>query len=398
MAKRYLTILFLLPFFILLILPILQMKFKFISDQQLSSVRARDLEEFPAPAIDNFMSGNFQAKFDKWFGQNFGFREYLIKFHNQIIYSIFRESPVEGVVVGKNEQLFGTDDLSAYMQLPEPFKQEPIETIAAMLAETQSLLSKRGIVFIVLITPNKAILYPEFIPVSYSNVIKYNHYKENENYNTYISSFSRCGVNYIDGIQILKSLKQDINYPLFPRGGYHWNNFGAVIVIRDLIHKIEQLTNKSMVHLVLNGVNVDHYGHGPDVDIAQVLNLFYPPFDFACPRPLLTANEPMLCWKPRILFAGGSYLWSILSLLDRYKITSDMSAIFYYQSMIDYSDITPENRPIKSIQWDAKIFNNDVIVLEMNPHCFSDRVADIGQGFIQDVILKLKNKHNKTRF
>jgi len=398
MAKRILITTYLLLLFIIIVLPVLQMKFKLVSDQELSSVRARDLEQLPDPTIGNVFSGKYQGKFEKWFGQNFGFREYLIKFHNQIIYSIFRESPVEGVVVGKNEQLFGIDDLSAYMQLPEPFKREPIETIAAMLAEAQSLLSKRGIVFIVLITPNKAILYPEFIPDSYTNVIKYNHYNENENYKTYISSLSRHGVNYVDGIQILKSLKQDINYPLFPRGGYHWNNLGAVIVIKDLIHKIEQLTNKSMVHLVLNGVNVDHYGHGPDVDIAQALNLWIFPCSFICPRPLLSSVEPPHCFKPRIMFEGGSYNWTLLGMLLKFNITSSLSAIFDYQSIINYSDKNPFNHPITVIDWEREIFINDVIIFELNPHKFTNIPKLFSHGFIQDIMIKLTNKNIRTKF
>jgi alginate O-acetyltransferase complex protein AlgJ len=365
----------------------------------LHGIRQSDLEPAPPLTLSAIFSGNFQTKFEKWFGQNFGFRNHLVKTYNQILYSFFNESPTsgvgEGLILGKAKQIYGIHDVGSYIQLSPPTGRDQLEAIGIVFAELQTLLHKRGVTFIVLLTPNKATLYPEFLPNSLRHLSRY---PENENYRGYRATLERHKVHFVDGVQILRAIKEQSAYPLFPRGGYHWNDLGAFHVLRELMAKMEELTGKTLIRLALNGIHVDYNGHGPDMDAAQPLNLLFPPFRFVCPRPLLTRVETPGCFKPRILFEGGSYNWVLLTLLQKFKIPSALSAIFYYKSYVNYEDPKPENRLIEKINWEADIFGKDMIIFEINPTRYTDRLEDLGQGFIQDAIAKLKKTGQKTKF
>lgn len=223
-------------------------------------------------------------------------------------------------------------------------------------------------------------------------------YEENENYRIYRATLKKYGINTVDGLEILKSIKEESVYPLFARGGFHWNDLGAFYVLRDLMAKIEELTNQTLVHLALNGIHVDHNGHGPDMDTANPLNLWFPPFGFVCPRILLTRVEPPNCYRPRMLFEGGSYNWILLGLLNRFKIPSELTANFYHTSYINYQDPRPDNRLVEKLDWEAEIFTKEVIIFEINPTRYTDRIEELGQGFIRDTIVKLKNLSEKTKF
>ncbi len=281
-ARKYIYLFLLL---LLIWLPLVQMKFHLVRNQSLTGIRQGDLEPWPSLNFSTIFSGAFQTKFERWFSQNFGFRGHLIKTYNQILYTLLNESPTsgvgEGLILGKNKQIYGIDDVRSFIQLSPPFAPDRMEVIGSALAELQSLLKSRGITFIVLLTPNKATLYPEYMPNSLRHLGKY---EENENYRIYRATLKKYGINTVDGLEILKSIKEESVYPLFPRGGFHWNDLGAFYVLRDLMAKIEELTEQTLVHLALNGIHVDHNGHGPDMDAANPLNLLFPPFDFVCPR------------------------------------------------------------------------------------------------------------------
>ncbi len=396
---RCLKYIYLLFLFLLLYLPLVQMKFSMVSTPPLMGIRQSDLESWPSVNLSSIFSGSFQTKFERWFSQNFGFRNHLIKTHNQILYSLLKESPTsgagEGLILGEEKQIYGIDDIRSYIQLSQPFAWDKMDAIGSALAELQGLLRNRGITFIVLLTPNKASLYPEYMPRSLRHISKYG---ENENYNIYRDTLIKYKINTVDGVQILKSIKEDSVYPLFPRGGFHWNDLGAFYVLQKLMAKIEELTTQRLVHLTLNGIHVDHNAHGSDMDAGHTLNLWFPPVDFLCPRILLTRVEAPNSFKPRILFEGGSYNWILLGLLQKFKIPSELSGLFYYTSYINYQEPKPDNRLIERIDWESEIFSRDVIIFEINPIRYTDKVGELGQGFIQDTLVKLKNLGQKTKF
>ena len=49
-------------------------------------------QEFPVFSLDYFQIGEFQKSFEKWFEQNFGGREVLIRLNNQVYYQLFKDT------------------------------------------------------------------------------------------------------------------------------------------------------------------------------------------------------------------------------------------------------------------------------------------------------------------
>src|SRR6266404_829247 len=377
-------------FFFLLILwlPIIQLQFHLVTAGALIGVKEKDRTRFEPVTLSGLLNGTDQARFQKWFDQAFGFREYLIKLHNQLIYSLFHESPTaglgEGLILGKRREIYGIHDVEPLAAAP--FEPAKLDKIGDELFRLQLLLQARGISFVVLITPNKANLYPENLP---DQIRAHERYAENKNYELFAEALRNHSVHTVDGFSILRELKDRTAYPLFPQGGFHWNDFAAFHVLDALLRKLESLSGGRFTRLVLNGVHVDHNGHGPDMDGADTLNLWAPPYHFICPRPLLTSIFESNMSRPRILFEGGSYDWILLGLLQRFRVSSNLAAFFYYTSYIDYSEPQPDNRVIMAVDWDQMVFNRDAIVLEINLARLTDDPDQFVQGFVRDAIIKL---------
>lgn len=99
------------------------------------------------------------------FNDNFPLRETLIRTGNRLRLAVFGESPVPGVVVGRDGWLFysmerALDDYLNVLPLPDAIQ----DAMVRVLAERRDRLAARGIAFYVVVAPDKHSVYPEFLP------------------------------------------------------------------------------------------------------------------------------------------------------------------------------------------------------------------------------------------
>lgn len=231
--KKIINIIFISCFILMIGLPLV---FVNLSSDKLSEVENRYLAKFPNIVDESTgkINKNLLSEFENWFNDNVGFRELFVKLNTSITYKVLRTSPNNSVHVGRDGWFFytldnnlkianGTYDLTDEMLLAIKKEQEFI----------QQALAKKGIEYVLVLTPSKASVYPEKISgANYSIretpidiVTKY--LKENTTINV---------VNTKD--ELIKAKDEAMVYH---KTDTHWNEEGGYVGYRTLVKKLNEL-------------------------------------------------------------------------------------------------------------------------------------------------------------
>ena len=131
---------------------------------------------------------------------------------------------------------------------------ELVEAHVKEIAEIQDRLGQRGIAFVLLITPSKASIYPEFIPDIFCRSPK----STSRDYENFVPLLDQYKINYVDGHVITLAAKAREQVSVFTQGGTHWNFLGAYYTVERLLTMIEALTRQSIGKLSLQDLEIDH--------------------------------------------------------------------------------------------------------------------------------------------
>ena len=353
-------------------------------------------EPRPSFSLHGWFTRDFQDQFGKWFNQNYGARPFFVRMGNQLNYSLFNKSYMdkEQIIIGRNGQLFADYDIKPYCNPRPPIPLSLMESRVKEIAELQDLLARRGVTFLLVITPSKAATYPEYIPSNLCHAGPFT----NRGYYDFVSFLDKYDLNYINGHVITQQAMQIEKTPLFSRGGIHWNNLGAYFTLRALIDRLKGLTNRTAGSLDLETLNVDHTPTGSDKDLAQLLNLLFPPFDYVVPHPVITKKSGTEDLG-RIVIVGTSFNRILIELLEKQKIFTRIDFFFYYKLAfhsfpsqrsfpINWETIWDKtiNVDVTKIDWEKTILKSDVIVLEVNE---AQIVGDYSSAFVSDALQHL---------
>jgi len=206
----------------------MQMHFGVFKTDSLEEKRLKT--QVPKFNIENLKNGLFMEQFQKYFNDNFGFRETLIKINNIIDYDVFKSTNNNKVIIGKNDYLFYTDYLEGYDKR-SLLTDEEISEIVKNIYTFQVDLEKKGIKFLFVITPNKSTIYPEFIPFTCKKCA-YNHTR-------FLKEFNKQNVNHVNLIQSLSNYKN--KYSIYYKRDSHWNYVGAFITAKTIISHLSNI-------------------------------------------------------------------------------------------------------------------------------------------------------------
>ena len=244
--------------------------------------------DVPRPdfTIQDWLSRRFQDGASTWFSRYFGAREIFVKLGNQVNYSLLDTSymnPISKIIIGKERQLYELAYINDYCKLIRPMPLVRVDDRVKEIAEIQDRLSQYGIAFVLLISPSKAVIYPEYIPDIFCRSPK----SSKRNYENIVPLLDQYKINYVDGHTITLAAKTHAKGPVFSQGGTHWNDLGAYYTVERLLTMIEALTSQSIGRLSLQHLDIDHTPSGTDKDLAELLNLISPPITILSPiQPL----------------------------------------------------------------------------------------------------------------
>jgi hypothetical protein len=93
------------------------------------------------------------------------FRDHLIRANNRLRLALFGESPVPGVIVGRDDWLYYNLEhaLADYLNVV-PLSERDMAEMVRVQVERRDWLAARGIAYLIMFAPNKERVYPEHLP------------------------------------------------------------------------------------------------------------------------------------------------------------------------------------------------------------------------------------------
>jgi hypothetical protein len=256
----------------------------------------------------NWFSGKYQQTFTTTINEKIGFRPTLIRIYNQFNFSLFNQSSVGTIVVGKSGYLYEENYINAYtgkdiLNLKELLKKTDY------IHQVQNCLERQGIHFILVFAPSKARVYPEYIPSRYMAVKK-----DRTNYEEYIRIIRKNypDLHFFDVNSYFLQLKKTTSFPLYPRGGTHWSNFAVQkYFIDSLLRYMGALQHQKFPVLTQRNLHWSDHPQPPDDDIRLTLNLLFSHDRQNLPYADFSADISSVFKKPGLLVVSDSYYFML---------------------------------------------------------------------------------------
>lgn len=195
-----------------------------------SPVEQRYLAGFPV--TKNSETGKLdisKSGIQDWINDNIGFREKLLKLCVNFKYKILGQSTSEKVLIAKDDWLFYTMDNNIQIATGEyPLTDDDLKTIAQNQQAISDYYKSVGKKYILMLTPSKVSVYPEYLPMSNKAVEKTavdivaGYLRENTDVIVYSAK------------DVLLEAKNDGAGQLYHKTDTHWNEKGAYYTYKGL--------------------------------------------------------------------------------------------------------------------------------------------------------------------
>ena len=327
----------------------------------------------------NWFSGEYQEQSEKYFNENFGFRNAFIRLNNEIGFDFFRKAKANGVIIGKNDYLFEENYIKAYYGT-DFIGKDSIDQRMDRLKYVQDTLKKLNKNIILIFAAGKGSYYPEYIPD------KFRVKKRMTNYDYHLKLAKDFKINYIDFNDYFLKNKHKCKHPLYPQYGIHWSKYGMCLAADSIIRYIEKMRNIDMNNLYWKKVDIEN-PKDEDYDIANGMNLIFKLKSFKMGYPQIKFENVKSKVKPNLLVISDSYYWGMFN----FGISNvfNKSHFWYYNK-----EVYPEtfSKPLftRDIDLKKEINDHDVIIIMST----QATITDLGWGFIEKLYQTLKK--NKT--
>jgi len=264
-------------------------------------------EPVPLPSFSTatVFDGTFPLAITRRFDRGTGFHNGLVRLHNQIDFSLFRVPHAKNVIIGKEDYLFEEQYIKAWSGM-DFIGEDIIEARAKQFRFAQDwLMKEKGVLFLVLLLPDKGSFYPEKIPARYGIAPG-----EKTNYSCYRDRLALYGVNFIDFNAWFLAMKDTCLYPLYPKCGIHWSGYGSWLAIDSLVRFLGYKTGVDLPHPECEGIRVDGIPEGRENDVEKALNLACPIGSPPMAHPDVAFTEPRSRKTFSALFIGDSFYFT----------------------------------------------------------------------------------------
>lgn len=371
-------------FFAASLLPMLQCATGFVQEKKLRGfVMPKPLQ---VPNLAQIVDGSFQKKAELWFLRRHGFWGHLVRLDNQLNFAVFKQisaSYKASLKLGNDGWLFQTlylDSFNGSSQHPNGV----LNARALQLKRLQDLLAERGIGFLLLISTNKIAVHPEIVPSQF-----YASYRE-KRANTYqrmTPLLDAYKVHYFDTQKYFVELSKNSSIKYFTPSGSHWNDVGACLVSREIVSRMEDSLGKELITFSCEPLKFREKPRSTDLDLLYIANLWDNSFyNQLTPYPTTESVQPKELYRPKVLFVGTSFVWSILRFMDYHKIYHYSDFLYYYNRRRNYPSGSQHPLDRAGVNWDEQIFSNNFVVIEIN----MASLQDAGFEFLDDAIRELE--------
>ena len=322
----------------LLCFPLFQQLTRIPQEKDLSGIPMRTTT-FPELTRSSWLDGTFSATADAWIREHIGLRGWLVYLDRQIRYSLFGQieaAPLRkrALVIGEAPILF-ENILVADALRPPQIPADQMEAFAVRLARMQELLKEKGMAFLVILAPNKALVYSESLPPWACKHVS----DANSDYLPFLAALRRHDIPCLDTLALFRELRPQ--YPdLIPPHGVHWSHTGAWIAWQRAIPLINRQGVLPEIPVPVTEKLVQDQATSMNDELRAQLNLFFSrhgdpvPSTYPVAAPLPPGTEPML----DVLLVGDSFGLTLLDALARSNLCRSLQLWFY---MLRIRDVSP---------------------------------------------------------
>ncbi len=309
--------------------------------------------ERPELTLKNFASGQFQSNAEQYSRENFGFREWAIRFYNQTSYSLFDQTTNRFVVQGKDGKTFFEESYIISYTGETYLGEEKIQDNTRQIKLIQDLLRTKGITMLPVFVLGKASYYPELIP---DNYIAKRH--ETNNYQAYLKAFDEQSVEMLDFNRYFCERKGTEAHAIYCNLSAHWTVYAASQAMDSLVRYMEDKTQQTQAHFQISGFDTS-YLMSQDDDLYQMMNLMFPMKHNTIDQPQFSFTEG---YKPKVLTISDSYWWTVWAwnVALPQNLFSDGGFWFYNKT------VYPERSPIQNVEavdYKQEIENQEFVLL-----------------------------------
>lgn len=314
--------------------------------------------------LNSFKNSQFQKNLEYNLRFDYGFREALIPLYDQYLWDFYHKSSNQTIKVGKDDWLFGRDEMFNYYQGTKSKYTEgkhvtkpELNREAIRLYKVQHILDEYGVFLFTSLLPSKAFVFPEHLPKNPDppcesfHAIYY-----------YPQVFDSLGIHYINVEKIFEDQKGKVDYPLFPKTGMHWSHIAAQHAFDTIMRYVEHTSHRKLLHYTFDEMHEDETKY-PDNDLEKVMNLMRP----IKPNINYYADVHVVpdytASYPTYLNIGDSFFWNIANSIPLGHIFRKYQ-YWYYNSTIYYNEQYNNTRQVDLL---AEILNTDIINLSYSP-------------------------------
>ena len=365
---------------VLLFLPMIQQHAHPFSLRKLDGAALES--DCPELRFETYKDQSYQTQLEKYVGDHFGFREWVIRLYNQYLW-LYRKTYAADVVVGKDRWLYGISGVQDhYRQLAYEFAESnealerQFEKDLDRLSKVQDLLEQRGVRFFVMVCPSKEVLYPEHLS-EYGKRVMGDGLRARE---YYLKAFGERGIHCLDLCTWFQQIKDTVDYPIFPQTGLHWSDIACAHAADTMIRYMEDLTGKNMPNIRLGAPYWDKTLY-PDNDLEKSMNLIWP----IRPNQNLYAKATMVpdstAQRLRLLTIGDSFIFNFGYVLPMDKLFKTHHHWYYFSSVF----YDPDHTHVSQVDLLEEFRNTDVVML-----CFNtSKLYNINCGFLSRALVEL---------
>ena len=337
----------------------------------------------PELSFDNFKSSIYQVQIEKYVSENFGMREPVIRLYNQYVWSAYNKTYCHFIVPGKDGYLYYALAVNEHygLELPKHYKSneeamKDVDTELRQMNKLRHVLKDYGIEFVAFIAPDKPEVYPEHLPRRDADTTTI-HIDE------YFSHrMEETGFPFINMTNWFVSMRDTASFPLFPKTDSHWR-YSAIYGYDSLFRFINTLGGEAKFPTLHIGPPITYESDKLEGD-EETLNLvFRIHSDKTQYKSNITVEPDSTHRKPKVLFIGDSFIFSMNDFMPVREIMADREIWFYNNTAYEGFEIKTES--VKDIDRLSHILNADYVVFYSAGHQWWKATY----GFAKDALLQL---------
>lgn len=337
------------------------------------------LRSKPAFSSYGWLKGHYQEDFDKYINDQVCFRNFFVRFNNQLLFSFFSKSNVTDLVIGKENVLYQKAYIDALLGY-DNVHSDKVKLDVLKFKELNDIFKKQHKSLLLVIAPGKASIYPEYLPDS----IKLNNEIES-NYTKYIKELKNCGLPFFDAKQLILERKKKEKFPLFPRTGIHWSGYAVTLVMDTLCKFIEFESGFDLVNFNSQlGTVTNKELRFTDNDMGRSMNLLFPIEDWKMYYPNIVFEKNSNKFKPNLLSIGDSFNQSFFGFYPYFdEVFGKDSQFWYYNKVVDWPySLRNKFINVNQLMVADEISKMNIIMIVTT----EQNLSDFGFGFINSAL------------